>query len=49
MEMGLSSYLEGESSGAPRKAIQSGNLLPMCALCYVYLSIQKFSLRSRRW
>jgi hypothetical protein len=44
MEMRLSSYLEGESSAAPRKAIHSGNLPPMCALCYVYLSIQKFNL-----
>ena len=35
MEMGVSSYLEGESSGEPRKAIQSGNLPPVCALCYV--------------
>jgi len=44
MEIGLILYLEGESSDAPRKAIQSRNVPPMCALCYVYPSIQKFSL-----
>jgi hypothetical protein len=38
MEMGLSSYLEGESSGEPRQANQSGNL-PSCVLCVTYTKV----------